>query len=87
MKLDGAGPAIDDCYRDHLPPTGLASHRICKRLMFLAIVIAFRPLWLPILVASALALLFSMGRPVLFVQPRSGLGGKVCRIYELPTMQ
>jgi lipopolysaccharide/colanic/teichoic acid biosynthesis glycosyltransferase len=49
--------------------------------MDLAIVIVFLSLSLPILAASALALLVTMGRPVLFVQPRSELAGKVCRIY------
>ena len=72
---------------DHLPPTGLISYRIRKRLMDLAILAAVLPVALPILAAGVLAVLITMGRPVLFVQPRTGLGGKEFRIYKLRTMQ
>ncbi len=55
--------------------------------MDLMIVVALLPVALPILAAGALAVLISMGRPVLFVQPRTGQGGKVFSIYKLRTMQ
>lgn len=79
--------SIDHFDLDHLPPTGLTSYRIRKRLMDLAIVVALLPVALPILAAGALAVLVSMGRPVLFVQPRTGQGGEVFSIYKLRTMQ
>ncbi len=78
--------SIDHFDLDDLPPTGLTSYRIRKRLMDLAIVIALLPVALPILAAGALAVLVSMGRPVLFMQPRTGQGGKVFQIYKLRTM-
>jgi sugar transferase EpsL len=40
----------------------------------------------PILGAAALAVRATMGGPVLFTQPRPGLGGKTFRIYKLRTM-
>lgn len=79
--------SIDHFDLDHLPPAGLTSYRIRKRLMDLAIVVAVLPVALPILAAGALAVLVSMGRPVLFVQPRTGQGGRVFRMYKLRTMQ
>lgn len=79
--------SIDHFDLDHLPPTGLTSYHVRKRLMDLAIVLALLPVALPILAAGALAVLVSMGRPVLFVQPRTGQGGKVFRMYKLRTMQ
>jgi lipopolysaccharide/colanic/teichoic acid biosynthesis glycosyltransferase len=54
--------------------------------MDLAIVVAVLPVALPTLAAGALALLVTMGRPVLVVQPRTELGGKVFRMYELRAM-
>ncbi|WP_339871552.1 sugar transferase [uncultured Brevundimonas sp.] len=79
--------SIDHFDLDHLPSTGLTSYRIRKRIMDLAIVIALLPVALPILAIGAGAVLVSMGRPVLFVQPRTGEGGKVFRMYKLRTMQ
>lgn len=78
--------SIDHFDLDHLPPTGLASYRISKRLMDLAIAVAVLPVALPILAAGALAVLVSMGRPILFIQPRTGQGSKVFSIYKLRTM-
>lgn len=79
--------SIDHFDLDHLPAAGLTSYRVRKRLMDLAIVVALLPVALPILAGGALAVLISMGRPVLFMQPRTGQGGKVFRIYKLRTMQ
>lgn len=79
--------SIDHFDLDHLPATGLTSYRVRKRLMDLAIVVALLPVALPILAGGALAVLISMGRPVLFMQPRTGQGGKVFEIYKLRTMQ
>lgn len=79
--------SIDHFDLDHLPAAGLTSYRVRKRLMDLAIVVALLPVALPILAAGALAVLISMGRPALFMQPRTGQGGKVFRIYKLRTMQ
>lgn len=79
--------SIDHFDLDHLPPTGLTSYRIRKRLMDLVISVGLLPLILPILAVGALAVFVSMGRPVMFVQPRTGQGGKVFRMYKLRTMQ
>lgn len=79
--------SIDHFHLDHLPPSGFTSYHVRKRLMDLAIVVAILPVALPILAAGTLAVLVTMGRPVLFVQPRTGQGGKVFRMYKLRTMQ
>jgi lipopolysaccharide/colanic/teichoic acid biosynthesis glycosyltransferase len=79
--------SLDHFDLDHLPPTGLTSYRTRKRLMDVGIVLASLPLSLPILAAGALAVLLSMGRPILFTQERTGQGGKVFNIYKLRTMQ
>lgn len=41
----------------------------------------------PVLMVSAMFVLLSMGRPVIFCQPRLGLGGKPFIIYKFRTMQ
>ncbi len=79
--------SIDHFDLDHLPPGGLTSYRTRKRLIDLGIVLAVLPVALPVLAAGALAVLIAMGRPILFVQPRTGQGGKVFAIYKLRTMQ
>ena len=79
--------SIDHFDLDHLPSTGLTSYRIRKRLMDLAIVFVLLPVALPILAVGALVVLVSMGCPVLFVQSRTGEGGKAFRMYKLRTMQ
>lgn len=78
--------SIDHFDLDHLPPAGPASYRFRKRLLDLTMVVALLPIALPILVAGALAVLLSTGRPIMFVQPRTGQGGKVFSIYKLRTM-
>jgi lipopolysaccharide/colanic/teichoic acid biosynthesis glycosyltransferase len=79
--------SIDHFELDHLPAMGLTSYRTRKRLMDIGLALAVLPLALPILIAGAMAVLVSMGRPVFFVQPRTGQGGKVFKIYKLRTMQ
>lgn len=79
--------SIDHFDLDHLPGTGLNSYRASKRLMDISIVLVLLPVALPILATGALMVLISMGRPILFVQPRVGLGGKVFNIYKLRTMK
>ena len=41
----------------------------------------------PVILIVALLVLFSMGRPVLFIQERIGLGGIVFKIYKFRTMR
>jgi sugar transferase EpsL len=57
-----------------------------KRLFELAIVILAAPLWVPLMAVVALLTAIIHGRPVLFSQPRGGLGGKVFDIYKFRTM-
>ena len=79
--------AIEPFDLDHLPEAGLTSYRTIKRALDLLIVFATLPVTLPALALAALAVLVGMGRPVLFVQDRVGLGGRVFRMVKLRTMR
>jgi len=57
-----------------------------KRLFELAIVIVAAPLWVPLMAVVAALTAIVHGRPVLFIQPRPGLGGRVFDIYKFRTM-
>jgi lipopolysaccharide/colanic/teichoic acid biosynthesis glycosyltransferase len=66
--------------------TGRA-YRIAKRLMDLSIVIAAMPFWLPLLGLIALAIsITSPGAPVIFVQQRTGKGGRRFSMYKFRSM-
>lgn len=58
-----------------------------KRFSETLLVLVAAPLWVPLLALGALAVLVSMGRPVLFVDERSGLGGVPFRMFKLRTMR
>lgn len=58
-----------------------------KRLLDVAAVILWVPLWLPVMALVALGVLVTMGRPVFFLQRRAGLRGNVFPIYKFRTMR
>ena len=63
------------------------NYRIAKRLTDLFIVIFFVPLWLPVIGLIALAIsIASPGAPVIFVQERTGKGGRRFLMYKFRTM-
>lgn len=72
---------------EHLPEAGLTSYRTRKRLMDICLVLLALPVALPLLLIGALVVLATMGRPILFVQSRVGLGGEVFQMFKLRTMQ
>ncbi|MGH6955235.1 MAG: sugar transferase [Caulobacteraceae bacterium] len=78
--------SIEHFEMDHLPEGGIGSYQAGKRLFDLVLAALALPLALPILAVSCLAILVSMGRPVFFIQPRVGLGGRSFRIVKLRTM-
>jgi lipopolysaccharide/colanic/teichoic acid biosynthesis glycosyltransferase len=78
---------VDHFDPEHLPAGGLTSYRTRKRLLDLFLVGAILPIALPVLAVSALAVLLTMGRPILFVQDRVGLGGKSFKMLKLRTMR
>jgi len=45
------------------------------------------PLWIPLALATALLVWLDVGWPVLFVQERVGLGGRVFRLWKFRTMK
>jgi lipopolysaccharide/colanic/teichoic acid biosynthesis glycosyltransferase len=79
--------AIEHFDLDQLPVGGLTSYRTRKRLFDLACVAAAVPVALPLVALASLGVLVTMGRPVLFVQWREGMGGRAFRMFKLRTMR
>jgi len=63
------------------------SRRRFKRLLDLALVLLFLPLWLPVLALVALYQLVAAGRPLLFRQIRVGVGGVPFEMVKFRTMR
>jgi lipopolysaccharide/colanic/teichoic acid biosynthesis glycosyltransferase len=67
------------------PPTGAYPtlfKPVLDRLLGFVLLVVFSP----VIAASALAILLTMGRPVFYSQERVGLHGRVFRFYKLRTM-
>jgi lipopolysaccharide/colanic/teichoic acid biosynthesis glycosyltransferase len=72
---------------DHLPAGQGLFYRCFKRVFDLAGVVALLPFAAAAIAAAFLAILVTMGRPVLFTQNRVGKHGKEFRIVKLRTMR
>ncbi|HEY8572884.1 sugar transferase [Phenylobacterium sp.] len=72
---------------EHLPPGGIASYRLVKRLLDIGLVVFILPVAVPVLLLSMLAVLVTSGRPIFFLQERVGLGGVPFRMWKLRTMR
>lgn len=71
--------------RPHVLPV-FTGYRVAKRIMDLMVTLLILPLALPVGLLCALAVLIESGRPVLFVQPRVGRGGRIFPILKFRTM-
>jgi lipopolysaccharide/colanic/teichoic acid biosynthesis glycosyltransferase len=60
---------------------------IFKRVIDIVLSLLTAPIVLLILAVASLAILMTMGRPVLFVQERVGLNGNIFPMYKLRTMR
>jgi len=58
-----------------------------KRLIDTVLVLLSAPVWVPVSLAVALAIRLTMGRPVIYVSERAGLGGRVFRFLKFRTMR
>jgi len=58
-----------------------------KRLSDIMAVVVTAAVWLPLLLIAGLAVRLALGRPVLFVQERPGLGGRPFRLVKFRTMR
>lgn len=58
-----------------------------KRIFDLALAVPAVILLSPVLLVTATAVWLFLGQPVLFLQPRAGLGGKVFHIYKFRSMK
>lgn len=72
---------------DHIPALGLTSYRTRKRLIDIGLVAITLPITVPLVIFGAVLVLATMGRPILFLQMRTGLGGAPFRMYKLRTMR
>ena len=79
--------ALEHFDLDHLPEGGLTSYRTRKRLLDLVCVVLMLPIAVPLVALAAFGIRLTMGAPVLFIQPRVGLGGRVFRMIKLRTMR
>ena len=58
-----------------------------KRLFDILAVLVASPVWLPVLLLTALAVWLVEGRPIFFVQERAGLGERPFRMVKFRTMK
>lgn len=72
---------------EHLPAAGLTTYRMRKRMLDIIIVLLTAPIAILILAVASLLILATMGRPIRFVQPRVGLGGRRFQMTKLRTMR
>lgn len=72
---------------DQISSGGFVVYRRAKRALDLTLVLFSLPVALPILIVAAAGVLLTMGRPVLYVQPRIGLGGRTFSMPKLRTMR
>ena len=79
--------SIEHFNLEDLPAAGITSYRLRKRIIDVSITFLFLPIALPILLFGASIIFLTMGRPILFVQSRIGLGGRVFSMYKLRTMR
>jgi lipopolysaccharide/colanic/teichoic acid biosynthesis glycosyltransferase len=66
---------------------GLTWRRNGKRLFDIVVSVTLIPIALPLVAGAGLAILLTMGQPVLFRQARVGLGGRQFMILKLRTMR
>jgi lipopolysaccharide/colanic/teichoic acid biosynthesis glycosyltransferase len=77
---------VDRIHPDRIVVRGRA-YAVAKRLFDLVVVLAAAPLWVPLLVFSALWIkLDDPSAPVLFGQDRCGEAGRIVRIHKFRTM-
>jgi len=79
--------AIDHFDLEHLPAGGLSTYRTRKRLLDIGLILLTAPITVPLIMLAMLAVLVTMGRPVMFIQQRAGLAGQPFRMYKLRTMR
>jgi lipopolysaccharide/colanic/teichoic acid biosynthesis glycosyltransferase len=72
---------------DTLPAMQIARYRAGKRVLDLVCVAVLAPVAAPIAALAAAGVWLTMGRPILFIQARAGLGGVPFRMLKLRTMR
>ena len=62
-------------------------YKMAKRPLDVVFAVLTAVLWLPLMVATSLAVLVCDGRPVFFLQTRAGLGGVPFNVFKFRTME
>ena len=71
----------------HAPTSGRRTYRTAKRALDITVVIAFSPLWVPLLVLCASVIWFSApSKSPIFKQNRTGYAGHSFTMYKIRTM-
>ena len=84
-----AHPADPDYWVNELPYQSASArniYRVIKRVFDLSAVIASAPLTLPLMLVLIALVYLDGGRPIFFVQKRTGLGGRRFNMYKFRTM-
>ncbi len=82
-------PNDPDFWVNELPYQSASSrmvYRLIKRVIDLTFVIGTAPFTIPLMLVISLLVYFSGGRPIFFVQKRTGLGGRRFDMYKFRTM-
>jgi len=90
LKLaEGQHPNDPDFWVNELPYQSASArlvYTILKRLIDIAIVVASAPVTVPLMLVLMLLVFLDGGRPIFFVQQRTGLGGRRFNMYKFRTM-
>lgn len=79
--------SLDHFDLDQLREGGLGAYRSGKRLLDICLVVLMAPIAAPLLLGAIVAMLATMGRPIFFVQARTGRAGRPFNIIKLRTMR
>jgi len=86
---EGQHPNDPDFWVNELPYQSASArlvYTILKRLIDIAIVVASAPVTVPLMLVLMLLVFLDGGRPIFFVQQRTGLGGRRFNMYKFRTM-
>ncbi len=88
-RTDTAGAKDPDFWVNRLPYQSASSrgfYRIIKRAIDLGVVTLSAPIVIPLVGLISLLILIDSGRPIFFVQERTGLGGRRFKMHKFRTM-
>ncbi|GAB4569922.1 MAG: hypothetical protein Kow0077_03260 [Anaerolineae bacterium] len=88
-RINEVDPSNPDYWVNELPYQSASArlvYRIVKRAFDLSVVILTAPVTIPLMLVLMVLVYLDGGRPVFFVQERTGLGGRRFKMYKFRTM-